>query len=76
MSKWVSVKDSLPKHCVDCAVIMDGFVYTGYLSLRDRWLINIPGSSINRNEESEFDGNHSTIVGRNITNWAKLPESE
>ena len=71
---WISVKDGLPKHCVECAVLMDECPYVGYISFRDRWLVNVPGDEINAKSDPVFDGTHSTIVGRNITHWMPLPD--
>lgn len=73
--KWISVKDRTPEYCTNVAVLVRSVyadrtecdyldVYTGYISYRDRWLLNAP----NDNRRGH------TIAGNVVEYWMPLPK--
>lgn len=74
-NKWISVQDDLPEHCEEVAVLVRSVyhnreecdylnVYTGYISYRDRWLLNAP----------DEDRRGYTVAGNFVEYWMALPK--
>tara|TARA_R110000796_G_scaffold1673_2_gene6921 strand:+ start:2485 stop:2718 length:234 start_codon:yes stop_codon:yes gene_type:complete len=73
--KWISVKEDTPEHCKDVVVLVRSLLsdgtecdylneYTGYISYRDRWLLNAPDS--NRRGH--------TVDKNRVEYWMPLPK--